>query len=120
MQDAKCTCGKWLLMTLQERRRTVHMECGCTHGERLLTLRRRRRTMHSGCGVHSRRVTFDAGGAKKNNVECICGKWLFKSRFGSVRNNALRVQRGTCGKWLFDGVLVRIGEYDSLGVLPRA
>ena len=98
MWDAKCTCGKWLLMTLWERRRTVHMECG----------------------VHSWRVTFDAGGAKKNNVECICGKWLFKSRFGSVRNNALRMQRGTCGKWLFDGALVRIGEYDSLGVLPGA
>jgi len=69
MWDAKCACGKRLLMTLREREKRGMWDAKCTCGKWLLmTLWERRRTVHMECGVHSWRVTFDAGGAKKNNV----------------------------------------------------
>src|SRR5271169_2689174 len=105
-----CTCGKWLSMTLLERRRTMHAECG-VHSRRVafddaagaeknnacgmqkvhlrrvaLTLRGRRRTMHRGCKWCTRgEWLLDAAGAWKNNAS-----WM-------QRVHSRRVALGHCG-----------------------
>ena len=71
MLDAKCACGKRLLMTLLEREEGGMRNAKCACGKRLLmVLLEREQCMR--------------------NAGCTCGKWLFDEAAGA-ENEACRM-----------------------------